>query len=227
MQIDVLTLFPAMVEAYFAESILARAIRRGHFALRAHQIRDFTVQRQKQVDDYPYGGGLGMVMQADPLYRCWEHVRRTHGDGLTLLMSPSGKVFSQADAVGLREQAHLILVCGRYEGVDERFVEECVDAEVSLGDFVLTGGEIAACAVADAICRLIPGVLADEAAFEDESHYGGLLEYPQYSRPEVWHDRRVPEVLLSGDHAKIAAWRREQSERRTRERRPDLWEKRK
>lgn len=225
MQIDVLTLFPNMIEAAFGESILARAARRGHLAVRAHQIRDYTLQKQKQVDDYPYGGGLGMVMQADPLSRCLEYVRREHGEGRVLLMSPCGTVFTQREARRLKEYEHLILVCGHYEGVDERFIEECVDEEISIGDFVLTGGEIAACAVADAVCRLIPGVLADESAFEDESHYNGLLEYPQYSRPETWHDRRVPEVLLSGHHENIQKWRREQSMARTRERRPDLWEK--
>ena len=226
MQVDILTLFPGMVAAAFGESILARAARRGHLAIRTHQIRDFTMQKQKQVDDYPYGGGMGLVMQADPLFRCLSYVKETHGDGHVLLMSPAGTVFNQREAIRLqRDYGHLILVCGHYEGVDERFVEECVDEEISLGDFVLTGGEIAACAVCDAVCRLIPGVLADETSFEDESHYAGLLEYPQYSRPEVWHERRVPEVLLSGHHENIKAWRREQSHARTKQRRPDLWEK--
>ena len=226
MQIDVLTLFPSMIETMFGESILARAARRGHLDIRAHQIRDYTTQKQKQVDDYPYGGGQGMVMQADPLFRCLSHVREAHGAGHVILMSPAGRVFNQREAVRLRRDfSHLILVCGHYEGVDERFVETCVDEELSLGDFVLTGGEIAACAVCDAVCRLIPGVLADESAFEEESHYAGLLEHAQYSRPEVWQGLRVPEVLLSGHHENIRRWRREQGLARTRERRPDLWEK--
>ena len=226
MRIDILTLFPASVEALLKISIIGRAAQRGHLSIHTHQIRDFTTNKQKQVDDYPYGGGAGMIMQADPLFRCWEQVTLTAGCGHTILPSPQGVVFNQSHARRLqREYTHLILVCGRYEGVDERFVEECVDEELSLGDFVLTGGEIPSCAIADAVCRLIPGVLADESCFTGESHWAGLLEHPQYSRPEVWHGRAVPEVLLSGHHGNIEAWRREQSRERTRARRPDLWEK--
>ncbi len=226
MRIDVLTLFPSMIDALLGESILGRGQRRGHFAVEAHQIRDYTQNRQKQVDDYPYGGGMGMVMQADPLFRCWEDVVKRHGAGHTILLSPQGAVFDQAAARRLEAGfSHLILVCGRYEGVDERFIEECVDEQISLGDFVITGGEIGACAVADAVCRLIPGVLAEETCFEDESHWNGLLEYPQYSRPEIWHERKVPDVLLSGNHENIRRWRVQQSLERTQERRPDLWEK--
>ena len=226
MRIDILTLFPGAVEALLGVSIIGRARERGHLALRTHQIRDYTANRQKQVDDYPYGGGPGMVMQADPLYRCWEHVTGVSGRGRTILLSPRGFVFNQAHARRLhRDYDHLILVCGRYEGVDERFTEACVDEEISLGDFVLTGGEIPAAALCDAVCRLIPGVLADEACFMGESHWDGLLEYPQYSRPEVWRGLAVPEILLSGHHKNIEVWRREQSLARTRERRPDLWEK--
>ncbi len=226
MRIDVLTLFPSMIEAVLGESVLGRGARRGHFSFAAHQIRDYTQNRQKQVDDYPYGGGMGMVMQADPLFRCWEDVISKHGRGHTVLMSAQGHVFNQGMAREYqREHSHLILVCGRYEGVDERFIEECVDEELSIGDFVLTGGEIAACAVADAVCRLIPGVLAEEICFEDESHWSGLLEFPQYSRPELWHGKNVPEVLLSGNHEAIRRWRREQAERRTKAKRPDMWEK--
>lgn len=226
MRIDVLTLFPGMIDAVLGESILGRGARRGHFTLGLHQIRDYTANRQKQVDDYPYGGGMGMVMQADPLYRCWEDVTARFGRGRTILMSPQGTVFNQLEARRLQQTySHLILVCGRYEGVDQRFIDECVDEEISLGDFVLTGGEIAACALADAVCRLIPGVLAEEVCFEEESHWSGLLEYPQYSRPEEWHGKKVPEVLLSGNHAAIRAWRHEQACARTRHRRPDMWEK--
>jgi len=226
MRIDILTLFPDAVDALLGASIIGRARERGHLAIHAHQIRDYTTNRQKQVDDYPYGGGPGMVMQADPLYRCWARVTDVAGQGHTILLSPQGQVFSQSHARRLqREHDHLILVCGHYEGVDERFTEECVDEEISLGDFVLTGGEIPAAALCDAVCRLIPGVLADETCFTGESHWDGLLEYPQYSRPEVWRGRAVPDILLSGHHKNIAAWRREQSLARTKERRPDLWEK--
>ena len=224
MRIDILTLFPDAVEALLRASIIGRAAGRGHVAIHTHQIRDFTENKQKQVDDYPYGGGPGMIMQADPLYRCWEHVVGLAGRGRAILLTPQGRVFDQSHARRLqRGYNHLILVCGHYEGVDERFIEECVDEEISMGDYVLTGGEIPACALADAVCRLIPGVLSDEACFIGESHWDGLLEYPQYSRPEVWRGRAVPAVLLSGHHKNIAAWRREQSLARTRDRRPDLW----
>ena len=166
-------------------------------------------------------------MQADPLFQCWSHICETMGKRVhTIYLSPAGKVFKQADAKRLQaEYDSLILVCGHYEGIDERFIEECVDEEISLGDFVLTGGEIPAMAVADAVCRLVPGVLSDPECFTDESHWDGLLEYPQYSRPELWHERRVPPILLSGHHANIAKWRRKQAIIRTRDRRPDMFEK--
>ena len=225
--IDIMTLFPDTVGDVLSESILGRAQERDILRIETHQIRDYTLNKQKQVDDYPYGGGRGAVLQADPLYRCWSHIcgkydRRPH----TIYLSPCGKTFTQADAKRLAwEQDHLILVCGHYEGIDQRFIDEYVDEEISLGDFVLTGGEIAAMAVADAVCRLVPGVLSDSECFENESHWDGLLEYPQYSRPEVWHDRAVPPELLTGDHAKVERWRRKQSLLRTRERRPDLYER--
>ncbi len=225
MRIDIMTLFPETMGDMVWDSILGRAQERGYIRIECHQIRDYTLNKQKQVDDYPYGGGFGMVMQADPLYRCWDHICREAGQRLhTIYMSPAGKIFRQEDARRLKEDYdRFILVCGHYEGVDERFLEECVDEELSIGDFVLTGGEIPALAVADAVCRLVPGVLSDEACFMNESHWDGLLEGPQYSRPEVWHDRKVPEILRSGNHAAIADWRAIQSYRRTRERRPDLW----
>ncbi len=224
-RIDIMTLFSDTVGDVLSESILGPAQERDYMRIETYQIRDFTVQKQKQVDDYPYGGGRGAVMQADPLYRCWEHICglydvRPH----TIYMSPCGRTFHEGEARRLaRDYDHLILVCGHYEGVDQRFLDECVDEEISLGDFVLTGGEIAAMAVADAVCRLVPGVLPDPECFENESHWDGLLEYPQYSRPAVWHGRAVPEVLVSGDHAKVARWRRKESLRRTRDRRPDLF----
>ena len=198
--IHIMTLFPDVVGDMLCESILGRAQERGIIRVDCHQIRDYTLNKQKQVDNYPYGGGHGAVMQADPLYQCWNHICQEAGERLhTIYLSPAG--------------------------IDERFIEECVDEEISLGDFVLTGGEIPAMAVADAVCRLVPGVLSDAACFTDESHWDGLLEYPQYSRPEVWHDRRVPPILLSGHHANIAKWRRKQALIRTRDRRPDLYQK--
>lgn len=226
-RIDIMTLFPETVGDMMNESILGRAQERDLIRIEAHQIRDYTLNKQKQVDNYPYGGGHGAVMQADPLYQCWNHICQEAGERLhTIYLSPAGTVFQQADAKRLqRDYQSLILVCGHYEGIDERFIEECVDEEISLGDFVLTGGEIPAMAVADAVCRLVPGVLSDAACFTDESHWDGLLEYPQYSRPEIWHDRRVPPILLSGHHANIAKWRRKQALIRTRDRRPDLYQK--
>ena len=226
MRIDILTLFPDTVGDVLSESILGRAQERGFIRIETHQIRDYTTNKQCQVDDYPYGGGRGAVMQADPLYRCWEAAKiMAGGTAHTIYLSPCGKTFTQADAIRLSKEENLILVCGHYEGIDQRFIDECVDEEVSLGDFVLTGGEIAAMAVTDAVCRMVPGVLADPECFEDESHYSGMLEYPQYSRPAVWHGREVPEILLSGNHQKVAQWRRKQALRRTRERRPDMYEK--
>ncbi|NLF35423.1 MAG: tRNA (guanosine(37)-N1)-methyltransferase TrmD [Clostridiales bacterium] len=223
-RIDIMTLFPETVGDMMNESILGRAQERDYIRIEAHQIRDFTLNKQKQVDDYPYGGGRGAVMQADPLYRCWRHITDTYGPGHTIYLSPAGRTFRQADARRLKEEyGHLILVCGRYEGVDERFIQGYVDEEISLGDFVLTGGEIPAMALADAVCRLVPGVLPDEECFVNESHWAGALEAPQYSRPELWHGMAVPPVLLSGHHANIAKWRRKQSLLRTRQRRPDLY----
>ena len=226
MRIDILTLFPETVGDVLSDSILGRAQERGFIRIETHQIRQFTTNKQCQVDDYPYGGGRGAVMMADPLYRCWDYVRQqAEGKVHTIYMSPCGKTFTQKDAIRLSQMENLVLVCGHYEGIDQRFIDECVDEEISLGDFVLTGGEIAAMAVTDAVCRMVPGVLADPECFEDESHYSGMLEYPQYTRPAVWHDREVPSILLSGNHAKVGLWRRKQALRRTRERRPDMYEK--
>lgn len=226
MRIDILTLFPNSVGDVLSESIIGRAQERGIVRIEAHQIRDYTTNKQCQVDDYPYGGGRGAVMQADPLYNCWLHAcEEAAGPVHTIFMSPCGHTFCQADAIRLSKMENLILVCGHYEGIDQRFIDECVDEEISMGDFVLTGGEIPAMAVADAVCRMVPGVLPDAECFEEESHYNGLLEYPQYSRPAVWHGLEVPEILRSGDHAKIARWRRKMALRRTRDRRPDMYKK--
>lgn len=227
MRIDIMTLFPDTIGDILSESILGRGQERGFIRIECHQIRDYTANKQKQVDDYPYGGGRGCVMQAQPLFDCWKHICDEAGFRIhTIYMSPCGNVFTQADAVRLKTgYDRLILVCGHYEGIDERFIEACVDEEISIGDFVLTGGEIPAMAVADAVCRLVPGVLPDEECYQNESHWNGLLEYPQYSRPEVWNGLRVPDVLLSGHHENIAKWRRKQSILRTRQRRPDMYMK--
>ena len=224
MRVDVLTLFPDTMNAIFSESILGRAQKKGILSLNAHQIRDYTTNRQNQVDDYPYGGGQGAIMQADPLYRCWCAVQdEIGGHAHTIYMSPCGKTFCQEDAKRLSKLDNLILVCGHYEGIDQRFIDECVDEEISIGDFVLTGGELPAMVVADCICRMVPGVLSDAACFEDESHWNGLLEYPQYSRPAQWHGLKVPEILRSGNHGAVDRWRRKQSILRTMHRRPDLF----
>ena len=226
MKIDILTLFPDAMGDVLSESILGRAQERGFIHINTRQIRDYTANKQNQVDDYPYGGGRGAIMQADPLYRCWEAAcDEAAGPVHTIYMSPCGHTFRQEDAIRLSKMENLILVCGHYEGIDQRFIDECVDEEISLGDFVLTGGEIAAMAVTDAVCRMVPGVLADPECFEDESHYNGMLEYPQYSRPAVWHGREVPPILVCGDHEKVRKWRRKQSILRTRQRRPDMYEK--
>ena len=224
MRIDIMTLFPETLGDVLSESILGRAQERGYIHIDTHQIRDYTANKQNQVDDYPYGGGRGAIMNADPLYRCWEAVCDEAGGPVhTIYLSPCGHTFRQTDAIRLSKLDNLILVCGHYEGIDQRFIDECVDEEISMGDFVLTGGEIPAMAVADAVCRMVPGVLPDAECFEEESHWNGLLEYPQYSRPAQWHGRQVPEILLSGDHGKVAVWRKKESYKRTMRRRPDMF----
>ena len=226
MQIDVLSLFPEMFEGPMNTSIIGKAQEKGVANIDVTDFRKFAVNKHGHVDDYPYGGGRGAVMAADPLYRCWEAVCDEAGGPVhTIYLSPCGHTFRQADAIRLSKLDNLILVCGHYEGIDQRFIDECVDEEISLGDFVLTGGEIAAMAVTDAVCRMVPGVLADPECFEDESRFNGLLEYPQYTRPAVWHGRAIPEILTSGNHEKVRKWRRKQSLRRTRARRPDMYEK--
>lgn len=222
-KIFVLTLFPDAVMGVLSGSIIGNAIKNGIVDIHCIQIRDYTLNRQAQVDDYPYGGGMGMLLMADPLYRAWRAAAEQCAAPRTILLSAQGAPYTQHAAKRLSLDRELIFVCGHYEGVDQRFIDECVDEEISIGDFVLTGGEIAALAVIDSVCRLLPGVLADESCYTDESHWSGVLEYPQYTRPEIWHDRRVPDVLLSGHHEKIRKWRRAQALRVTRERRPDLF----
>ena len=227
MRIDILTLFPDAVGAMMHSSILGRAEAKGILDIHCVQIRDYTTNRQQQVDDYPYGGGWGCVMMAQPLKACLDDVVARSGERRrrVIYMSPQGKRFDQSEARRLvRDYDHLVLVCGHYEGVDERFITSCCDEEMSVGDFVLTGGEIPAMAIADAVCRMVPGVLSDPACYEGESHWEGLLEYPQYTRPEVWEGLAVPPVLLRGDHAEVEIWRREQQLQRTLEKRPDLFE---
>ena len=225
MRIDIMTLFPDAIEAMMGQSIIGRAQAKGYVKIVTHQIRNYTTNKQMQVDDYPYGGGRGAIMQADPLFRCWEHICQETGERAhTVYLSPCGRVLTQALAREMKETYdHLILVCGHYEGIDERFIDECVDEEISLGDFVLTGGEIPAMALADCLCRMVPGVLPEESCYTEESHWDGLLEYPQYSRPEEWHGRKVPEVLLSGHHGHVEDWRRKESYKRTMRRRPDMF----
>jgi tRNA (guanine37-N1)-methyltransferase len=223
MQFDVFTLIPEAVQAYLASSILGRAQARGQIRIRLHNLRDYTHDRHRTTDDVPYGGGGGMVMKPEPVF---EAVEAVLGDDLgvvpVILLTPQGRVFDQALAAGLAAYPRLALLCGRYEGVDERVRRHLASLEISIGDYVLTGGEIPALAIIDAVARLLPGVLGDAGAAADDSHAAGLLEYPHYTRPAEFRGWPVPEVLTSGDHARIAAWRREQSLRRTLERRPDL-----
>ncbi len=209
MKIDILTLFPEMMEAALKTSIIGRAEENGLLSINCVQIRDFAFNKHRQVDDYPYGGGQGMVMQAEPIFQAYKSV----AEGLdykpkTIYMSPQGKTFRQSTAKRLAKEKHIVLLCGHYEGVDQRILDEIVDMEISIGDFVLTGGEIAAMAVVDATARMIPGVLASEVAFSEESHFDGLLEFPQYTRPSEWHGMGVPEVLQSGNHKLIQEWKR-------------------
>lgn len=223
MRFDCLTLFPDMMRAVLGESIIGRAAAAGILDIRCTNIRDFAENKHNRVDDYPYGGGEGMVMQAMPIYRAWRSV--TDGGAVrpkVIYLSPQGKVFDQKTAVRLSHEERLILLCGHYEGVDERVLEAIVDEEISMGDFVLTGGEIPAMALIDAVGRLIPGVLSSEDAYAHESHFDGLLEHPQYTRPPECLGRKVPEILLSGHHKNIADWKRAESIRRTAAKRPDM-----
>jgi tRNA (guanine37-N1)-methyltransferase len=222
MKISIVTIFPRMFEGVLEESILKRAREQGLVEFQVADLRDFTEDRHKSVDDYSYGGGPGMVMKPEPFFRAVEHLKQGYPEGAhVVLMSPQGNLFHQGKARELSEQPGLILLCGHYEGVDERVREFLADEEISVGDYVLTGGEIPAMAVLDAVTRLLPGVLP-EASLAEESFAGGLLEYPQYTRPREFRGMEVPEVLLSGDHGRIRRWREEEARKRTLMRRPDL-----
>ena len=222
MRIDVATLFPEMCEAVLSESILGRARKKGCLDVNCWNIRDYTLDKHRRVDDVPYGGGRGMVMQADPIYRCYETVW-AQSVPHRIYMSPKGAVLTQQRALELAMMPHIFLLCGHYEGVDQRILDTVIDEEISIGDYVLTGGELPALVLIDTLARMLPGVLPENLCFEEESHFNGLLEYPQYTRPAVWHDQEVPPVLLTGHHKNIAEWRLEQSLAVTRENRPDLY----
>ena len=223
MRIDILTLFPEMCESVLSESIIGRAREKKCVEIHCRQIRSFSTDKHNRVDDTPYGGGMGMIMQPQPIYDCFTTLCEEIGERPYLVyMSPQGKTLTQEKVKELSKLSNLAILCGHYEGVDERVLEEIVDEEISVGDYVLTGGELPALIVADSVSRMLPGVLSDETCFTDESHFSGLLEYPQYTRPPVWHERAVPEVLLSGNHAKIERFRRKKAFERTLRKRPEM-----
>jgi len=226
MNFHVCTLFPEMIEQGCRTSILGRAIEHRHITIETTDIRDFSTNKHKKVDDYPYGGGAGMVMQAEPVYAACCHAREKLGEHTRIIyLTPQGRVFNQKMAEEFSREESLIFLCGHYEGIDERVLEEIVTDYVSIGDYVLTGGELPAMVMIDAIARLVPGVLNNDVSADIETFHDNLLEYPQYTRPPIWHEKEVPPVLLTGHHANIEAWRYDQSVRRTAERRPDLLEK--
>lgn len=227
MRFDILTLFPELLDTFLSYSILGRGVKNDCFSYALHNIRDFSENKHRNVDDTPYGGGAGMVMAAPPIVACFEHVMAGVAEGertRVIYLSPRGRLFDQRMAAELAGYDRLVLLCGHYEGVDERAIAAIGAEEVSIGDFVLSGGETAACVLTDAVARLLPGVLAEPIAYEEESIASGLLEYPQYTRPFDFRGMTVPDVLLSGHHENIAAWRRDMALALTRERRPDLYE---
>lgn len=226
MRIDIATLFPEMCESVLQESILGRARKNKLVEVFAHNIRDFSEDKHRHVDDIPYGGGMGMVMQAEPIFKCFEHVSSLNKEKPHVIyLSPKGKVLTQKRATQLSKLPRLFLLCGHYEGVDERVLKTIVDEEISIGDYVLTGGELPALVLTDTIVRLCDGVLSSEECYKEESHFDGLLEYPQYTRPQEWHGFSVPEVLLSGHHEKISQYKRRESLKETLKKRPDLLQK--
>lgn len=223
MRIDILTLFPAMCDAVMSESIIGRARRAGKVEINAIDIRDYTLDKHRRVDDKPYGGGMGMVMAPQPIYDCFQALCDEIGARPHLIyLTPQGKTLTQERVKELAKLDNIALLCGHYEGIDERVIEALAPEEISVGDYVLTGGELPALIVADSVARMLPGVLSDDECFEEESHYHSLLEYPQYTHPSSWQNREVPEVLLSGHHANVEKWRREKSLERTYSRRPDM-----
>lgn len=226
MRIDIMTLFCDMCNSVLGESIIGRARAAGKVEINCRDIRDYTEDKHRRVDDKPYGGGMGMIMQAQPIFDCYRSLCDETGTRPHLLyMTPQGKTLTQDRVKELAKLDNIAILCGHYEGIDERVIEELQPEEISVGDYVLTGGELPALIVADSISRMLPGVLSDDECFEEESHFSGLLEYPQYTHPALWRDREVPDVLLSGHHANVDKWRRRQSLIRTRERRPDMFEK--
>ena len=225
MRFDVMTLFPEMVSGVLGESIIGRAQTEGIISVKCHNIRDYSLDKHRKVDDTPYGGGMGMVMSCQPIYDCYMSIRSQldkESKTRVLYMSPKGRLFTHDVARELAEYDNIVILCGHYEGVDQRVLDEIIDEDISIGDYVLTGGELPACIVIDAVSRLKDGVLADSECYENESVASGILEYPQYTKPREFMGREVPEVLLSGDHARVDKWRLEESVRITRERRPDL-----
>jgi tRNA (guanine37-N1)-methyltransferase len=225
MRFDILTLFPELFTPFLKEGVLGRAVKRGLLDIRLINIRSYARGVHKVTDDRPYGGGNGMVMKPGPIYRALSSLERINGESLVILLTPQGKTFDQSMAWELAGRSHLILVCGRYEGIDERIRSRHIDMEVSIGDYILSGGELGAMVVLDAISRLVPGVLGGERSNREDSFEDGMLEYPHYTRPRIFMGEEVPAILLSGDHEKIRAWRRAESIKRTRERRPDLLKK--
>lgn len=226
MRIDILTLFPEMCNAYLSESIIGRARKSGKVQIECKDIRNYTKDKHRRVDDTPYGGGMGMIMQVEPVFDCFEALCSEIGERPHLIyLTPQGKTLTQQRVKELSKMNNIALLCGHYEGIDERVIEELRPEEISVGDYVLTGGELPALILADSISRMLPGVLSDDECFTDESHFSSLLEYPQYTRPYEWHGRSVPDVLLTGHHANVEKWRREKSLERTLERRPDMLEK--
>ena len=224
MRIDIITLFPEMCESVLSESIIGRARKSGAVEIVCHQLRDFAFDKHRRVDDAPYGGGMGMLMMAEPIALCFESICEELGKRPKFVyMSPKGRTVTQQVVKEYSETCeNVCILCGHYEGVDQRLLDMYIDEELSIGDYVLTGGELPAVVFADTLCRMLPGVLSSDECFELESHYNGLLEYPQYTRPEVWRDKKVPDVLLSGHHANIEKWRREQAIAVTAQRRPDM-----
>lgn len=226
MRIDILTLFPEMCNTVMSESIIGRARQSGKVEINCIDIRDYTLDKHRRVDDKPYGGGMGMIMAPQPIYDCFQALCREIGEKPHLIyLTPQGKTLTQERVKELAQLNNIALLCGHYEGIDERVIEALEPEEISVGDYVLTGGELPALIVADSVSRMLPGVLSDDECFEEESHFNSLLEYPQYTHPSEWQGREVPEILLSGHHAKVDKWRREQSLKRTLERRPDMLER--